>query len=585
MNFQSNPVVVKTACGHCDRQRCEVSSSEFPSPSEPHSSKSRPAPEGGIANYPISWKVWALWFAAFAIYNAFIPRDAGFDVAHYHIHNGWSAFEGRLQRDMAPVDLHSFLNPVHNALLWGLINRLPGPIAMAVISPVQAALLPLTYLLGVRLAQRLGVVLDKRVILSAAFIGFLALPNQLMFASLANDHWGAVTFIAALVLVIGRDNRPPSPVVLIVSSLALGMVAGMKLTNLVYIVGFAVFVLGLAGSWRIRLKSALLCAIAGLTGLLLTGGIWAWQMWELFGNPIFPNLGGAFPGAPLGPDESFRDERFLPTNWLNLLVRPFSFSLNGALIYEFESADPRFLLLYLGTLAAMVFSVVSYARRSVWPNQSRLVLSLSAGVFVSFLVWSATFSIIRYALAYWVMAPIVGLVLLGWMRPSLTQASHWTLAVIAACVVLFVATGPSQVRRVAWSSWTEPYVWVELPEQVDIDGSIVVLATQYPTGFVAPSLSDAAWLTHADSPPWSRSALANYRPIAQEKIMASRAPVYVVMFWGMDSDGEDLIRTAAELGLRAQVDRCQRLRTAFDIKTNDDDMHWVICPATRSNSE
>ena len=573
-----------TACGHCDRQRCEVSSSVNPSPSEPHLSESLSASDGGIANYHISWKIWALWFAVFAIYNAFIPRDAGFDVAHYHIHNGWSAFEGRLQRDMAPVDLHSFLNPIHNALLWALIDRLPGPFVMAMISPVQAALLPLTYALGVRLARSLDVALDKRIILVAAFIGFLALPNQLMFASLANDHWGAVTFIAALVLVIGRDKRPPSALVLIVSSLALGMVAGMKLTNLVYIVGFAVFVLGLAETWQTRIKWALLCAVSGLVGLLLTGGIWAWQMWELFGNPIFPNLGGAFPNAPLGPDESFRDERFLPSNGLDLLFRPFAFSLNGALIYEFESADPR-LLVYLGILAAMAFSVYSYVRRRVWPEQTRLVLSLSAGIFVSFLVWSATFSIIRYALAYWVMAPVMGVVLLGWIRPGLMQSSRWTLGVIIASAALFIATGPSQVRRAAWTSWTEPYVWVDLPEQAVIDGSIVVLATQYPTGFVAPSLADAAWLTHADSPPWSRPALANYRPIAREKIMSSAAPVYVVMFWGMDSDGEDLLRTAAEFGLRGQVDQCQRLRTAFDIETNDDDMHWVICPAARPDTE
>lgn len=562
-----------------------MSSSVFPSPSESHVSESLSASDGGITNYHISWKVWTLWFAAFAIYNALIPRDAGFDVAHYHIHNGWSALEGRLQRDMAPVDLHSFLNPIHNALLWALIDRLPGPLVMALVSPMQAALLPLTYALGVRLARSLDVALDKRIILVAAFIGFLALPNQLMFASLANDHWGAVAFIAALVLVIGRDKRPPSPLVLIVSSLALGMVAGMKLTNLVYIVGFAVLVLGLAKSWQTRIKWALLCAIAGLVGLLLTGGMWAWQMFELFGNPIFPNLGGAFPNTPLGPDESFRDERFLPSNGLDLLFRPFAFSLNGALIYEFESADPRFLVLYLGILAAIVFSVFSYMRRRVWPEQTRLVLSLSAGIFVSFLVWSATFSIIRYALAFWVIAPVVVVVLLGWMRPNLPRSSHWTMSVIVASVALFIATGPSQVRRVAWASWIEPYVWVDLPEQVDIDGSIVVLATQYPTGFVAPSLSDAAWLTHADSPPWSRSALANYRPIVREKLMASAAPVYIVMFWGMDSDGEDLSRTATELGLRACLDQCERLRTAFDIETKEDDMYWVICPATRPDSQ
>ena len=327
------------------------------------------------------------------------------------------------------------------------------------------------------------------------------------------------------------------------------------------------------------------CAVSGLAGLLLTGGYWAWSMWDLFGNPIFPNLGNAFANTPLGPDESFRDQRFLPNDWLDLLVRPFAFSLDGSLIYEFNSADPRFLMLYLGSISAVVYCIVGVGQGRGWPRQSRLVLSFCAAFFASFLVWSSVFSIIRYALAFWVIAPVIVVVWLSWMLPRFSRSSRWSLLVFTACVALFIATGPSQVRRVGWSSWMESYVWAEMPEQVNTQDSIVVFATQYPTGFLAPTVADASWLTHADSPPWSQRALANYRPMVRDRIMASQAPVYVLMFWGMDSDGEDLARTAAELGLRQDVDQCRRLRTAFDIKTRDDDMHWVICPVSRPDIE
>ncbi|MEO1321980.1 MAG: hypothetical protein AAFV59_03140 [Pseudomonadota bacterium] len=534
--------------------------------------------EWGIAAYDISWKVWALWFAVFAVFSAVFPRDAGFDVAHYHIHNGWSAVEGRLPRDMAPADLHSFLNPLHNALMWRLINALSGPVAMFIISPIQAALLPVTYALGVRLSERLDVRPSRIALLLAAFVGFLALPNQLMFSTLGNDHWGALAFLVALALLLPRDGKEVSVISLAVGSLLLGLSAGMKLTNIIYIIGYAAAVLCLAPSWRKRLHWAGICAAIGAVGLMLTGGAWAWQMWSTFGNPIFPNLGGMFPNASFAPDEPFRDERFLPAGLLDLFIRPFAFAVNGSLIYEFESADPRFLALYLVILGGLGYSVIYRLREKTWPLHAKLVMSLSAGVLAIFLVWSSVFSIIRYALALWVIAPIVLAVWLCWMMPERARLPRFQLILIVICVALFATTGPSHVRRVAWSSWAEPYVWVERPESVDLSGSVVVFATQFPTAFLAPAFEDAAWLTHTDSPPWSKPALANYRPMVREKLRASSAPVYVAMFWGQGSDGADLQRVAAEFDMRADIAQCRRLTTSFDIKRTDDDMYWVLCP-------
>jgi hypothetical protein len=285
-----------------------------------------------------------------------------------------------------------------------------------------------------------------------------------------------------------------------------------------------------------------------------------------------------FPSAPFGPDESFRDERFLPTGLFDLFIRPFAFAVNGALIYEFESADPKFLALYLVILAGVGYSAVHRLRQKIWPRQTKLVMSLSAGVLSIFLVWSSVFSIIRYALALWVIAPVLLVVWSCWMMPERARLPRFQLILIVICVALFATTGPSHVRRVAWSSWTEPYVWVERPESIDLSGSVVVFATQFPTAFLAPAFGDAAWLTHADSPPWSKPALANYRPMVREKLLASGAPMYVAMFWGQGSDEADLQRVAAEFDKRADVAQCHRLTTSFDIKTADDDMYWVLCP-------
>lgn len=104
----------------------------------------------GIDAYRVDWKVWAAWFVGFAVLSAVFPRDAHFDVSHYHLQNGWSLLEGRLLQDMAPAGLHSFLNPIHSAFIWFLVDNLPGPLVVALLSPIHAAILPVTYAFGAR---------------------------------------------------------------------------------------------------------------------------------------------------------------------------------------------------------------------------------------------------------------------------------------------------------------------------------------------------------------------------------------------------------------------------------------------------
>lgn len=520
-----------------------------------------------------------MWFVGFAVLSAAFPRDAHFDVSHYHLHNGWSVLEGRLMQDMAPAGLHSFLNPLHSMLIWWLVDTLPGPLVVALLSPIHAAILPVTYAFGARCLSALDVTVPKAFVGLCALTGFIALPSLLLVASLGNDPWGTLAFLFALTLLIDPNRQTADLKTLAIGAFLIGAMTGMKLTNAIFIPGFAAFALILVGDWSMRVKTALVCAIAGVAGILMFGGPWGLLMWELFGNPVYPNLNTFFGSPPLGPDEPFRDLRYLPASLWEIPIRPFLFTLNGKLIFEYDVVDVRFLLGYVASLGALSYVAIRFVRsKSALPG-TRLILAMCIGFLSTFVFWAAVFSIIRYAMALWILAPMLLLILAAWVAPKLIEKAQARFIVLAFCGALLLTIELPNWRRAAWASPFEPYVWTQLPDGFDVTGSIVVFSAYYPTAFTAPAFEDAAWLTHADTRDWSKPALENYRPLIRQRIADSDAQVYAVLFHGQGSDADDLQRMAGEVGLRSEFDRCAPLKTGFDSGPT----HWLLCPLIRPN--
>ncbi|MCA8902188.1 MAG: hypothetical protein KDA53_13185, partial [Hyphomonas sp.] len=124
--------------------------------------------------------------------------------------------------------------------------------------------------------------------------------NLHMLASIRNDHLAAGAFIAALLFLVRRDGQAPGWKAAGAAALLMGLAIGMKLTAIVYAAGLAAAVLVAVPGWAARGRAVLAAAVAGLAGILLTGGWWFHVLWEAYGNPVFPMANGLFH-APLGP--------------------------------------------------------------------------------------------------------------------------------------------------------------------------------------------------------------------------------------------------------------------------------------------
>ena len=103
--------------------------------------------------------------------------------------------------------------------------------------------MPILYFLALKLLRLCGVREARNVALVCAFVGFLCVPMLATMASLRNDMFGAIAFCAAFLLLVDEKGQAVSLNRLFAASFIVGLAAGVKLTNVVYIPGLAVFVL------------------------------------------------------------------------------------------------------------------------------------------------------------------------------------------------------------------------------------------------------------------------------------------------------------------------------------------------------
>lgn len=536
---------------------------------------------------PQGRRAWAAWFLAFGALSALWPRDAGFDVMHYHLHNGWSALHGRLHHDLAPAEMHSFLNPAWNLLVWWLVEHLPGPAVAFLLGLVQGALLPALYGLTRRLSRVLGAPLGWQGALFIAALGCICAPAWSSFASIRNDHLGALAFILGLWLALPREAGGQAGL----KSLALGAIlvggaAGLKLTNLIYVPAFAAFVLILAPGWSARLRHGLIAAGAGLAAFLGLAGPWMWVLWQDFANPVYPMFAGLFPG-PEAPLEAARDTRYLPATLREAIWRPLLASWNGLLINETPVRDLRLGLAYLAAFGML--GRVRQFLRGTHDAPGRAGLALGVSLLVLIFVWLGLFAIMRYALAAWLLAPLMGWVLLQSL--DLNWPKGWKGHALAGltAALLILTLSPERTRRIPWTSPIEPYVSVERPDMFDYDGALILIASEFPAAFTATAFPEAR-ITHIDPQDWSEPFLARYRPRIDAAIDAQTGPLYLIHCWpkriGGDDAGAIYDAYTAEMALESIRARhklaiaapgCQPLPTSFSTEYTA----WQICPLTR----
>jgi hypothetical protein len=418
-------------------------------------------------------------------------QDASWDQLNYHLSSPFLLLHGTFWDSIAPSGVQSYLNPLILIPQYLVIRALPPVAATVAILLVQAT----AFVIAARICLRIAGPDPGGYGYVSAFLGFmlcLASPMALSEAGTTIvDLIDAIPVLLAYLLLLTRDDISASRHACITAGLLLGVSAGLKLTNTVFVMGAPAFFLAGSSEPRRRVVGLVQLGLGVVAGFLAVAGWWHIAVWRRFHNPIFPYANSIFR-SPDYPLQAWKDARFLPTSGWDIFRYPIYWLFGGSPTQvlpspaaETDPKDARFALALAGAPVAIAVALFRRPRGS--PLLARPETGLLLACAIDYLVWLFTFGVLRYLMPVEILCGAVILVLVNWV-----VAGRWRAGVLLVLTILVVLRmHVASWQRVPWQSHWGTIAAVPL----DLPGKPLIFLTFGPSAFVALSLpADALYV-------------------------------------------------------------------------------------------
>ena len=423
-------------------------------------------------------------------------QGISWDQLNYHHYGAYALLHGRLDYDVAPGGMQTWLNPLVYVPQYWLVNHFSPIVASSIIAAVQGLNFVLLYALARMIFRRSAPGLAAGI---AVLSGVAGMSDPFLFSQLGttdSDYLVSIPVLAAICcLCWAIDGGKPQKRQFAAFGLAglfLGLAAGLKWTCFVYVVGMTV---ALAALWRILqmdLRRLAFYAAGGVAGFLATGGFWSWHLWNQFGNPIFPYWNNWFE-SPWNVPADFRDTRFLPQTFRAAISYPFQWLLGLHPTSESPFQDARFAFL---TVLVPIAAAVAIARwierlgaasgenRASGTPASRAHLSLLLlFAVVSYVIWLRLFAIQRYLSPLTLLSGLLLLAALEYSLPN-RNASLAAFVLLASFCLYWMRTEPKYWRRPYGSDW----FGIRLAPEAQQPDTLFIMLGGGPMSYVVPYL-------------------------------------------------------------------------------------------------
>lgn len=376
-----------------------------------------------------------------------LGKEVNWDMANYHFYNPYAFLSHRAGMDYWPSEfVHVHIAPTADFLTYFFISWFKPKTTMFAIGALHGINFWLLYLIARRLFGMQTVAL---LCAAVGMFGPTAFPG---IGSFQHDH--LVSLFVFLFMLFMQSGKKTS--VTILSGLMLGVAVGIKLTAGIYVVG-ALGAMMLAGEgYRERGKTVMLVGFGVLAGVICTAGYWMLMSWHQYHNPVFPFFNNIFHSSQF-PATNWADTRFMPHGWKEVLLFPFYFSMDGR-TGDLPFRDFRFAIAYgLLALFGIRYVVATVTREKMAPLAPEMKWFCIFFV-IAYVAWQFEFSIMRYAMALEMLAPVFIIILLQYLFQH--QTVRLALGVVTFAVIV-VAMRP--VPAIRLPDYSGSYFNVKVP--------------------------------------------------------------------------------------------------------------------------
>ena len=431
---------------------------------------------------------------ASGILSLYLGKDINWDLKNYHYYNAYAFIEHRLDFDIAPAQLQTFINPLGDLPFYFMTKFFPSWVAGFVLGFIHGLNLSLIFSIfwkinnypNKRLKILAGICI---VIVSGIAPGFISELGNTMHDNLTSLFVLTAVFILIVATETLEGGQYRSGLLqTCAAGLVMGVGVGVKPSITIFAISSAFVFSALQTSWRNRLMSFVTYGIAGFIGVLISAGFWWWELWTRFWNPFFPFYNHIF-GSDYFTSLPLKWSRFLPGHLWEYFAWPLIFSLNGLRVNQIRFFDIRFALLYLVFLAWLIASIIKKFRSSDRdPRINTFAFDLKSSNYllsfflVSYILWIIESSTYRFMIPLELLVPLCFLIIL---ERLIKDRKLRTLIVVGALFATFISFKPFNWGRLSWS---DSYFSVEAAGFDTSENAIVVMLGLSPTSYVIPHL-------------------------------------------------------------------------------------------------
>lgn len=318
------------------------------------------------------------------------------DLLNYHYYNAFAFLHNRLNYDIVLGGENSFFNPLPDLPLYWMIQHLndyPG-----IIYGVQGLYYGVCLFFFIKIC---GLFWDNHTwsgIITTVIATAVAATGQAIWMQMgtATNEIQVTTFIlAGLYLLFKITFRPDlqKGYKFLIVGLLMGFALGLKPTVVSYCLGAGLTSVIFYKKLNKPLPYILLFAVGGLLGYLLSNGWFMWHYWEWYQNPFFPFANSIFK-SEYYDNANFRDTKFLPSLKL-FFVYPYIWNLFKFKIVECSFYDIRLTVYYTIFLLTIFSFLFSKKARLFFKTNYKWSVYFTF-LIVTFFIWMALFSILRY---------------------------------------------------------------------------------------------------------------------------------------------------------------------------------------------
>lgn len=413
-----------------------------------------------------------------------LGKDMNWDLLNYHYYNPHALISGRLDRDIVPAQLQTFLNPLADVPFYLMTRSLSSWAVGIILGSVHGLNLVLVFILYASFfppdgSRRWWLKGGALLLTTALAPGFIYELGGTMNDSLVS------LFVLFPLLLLLKSDSPPGWRVVAAAGFAFGLGVGLKPVIAPYAVCATVLLPLLFPALRERLTMPFLFAAAGGGGGIVTAGFWWWEMGSRYGNPFIPFFNHIFQSPYIVP-RHFVFMKFVPS-FPETLVWPLIFALRPDRVQMGGMVDIRFPILYMLFLAFAAVMVWKRVRRErlPLPRRETFLFSFVVASFVCWMLWS---SLYRFLIPLELLAPLTIMLLTG----LLVDGRRRELALVVCMALILLPFRPPHLARAAWK---DPWFPLSSPIPRIPDGATVVMmgsgssALSYLVPSFAPSVS------------------------------------------------------------------------------------------------